>query len=377
MSKCGARITWKSKVSYWTLLRPKYWAWAGVAVLSATAASATATPRARRPRRGARRAAAPARECPAGADMTARARGTAVGAGAMAELEVCIGPPWCSSGSAASLTCGHDAARQPLRAGRRVPGGSRIVGPALRRPGADPRNGHRAAVGRGPSWVRFVPRATSRRQRSPARRLRPPGRSGSGRAAGHRETGDVPSGGSRQSPAGAGLGGAGRGLRRQDARRLAHLVLDGVHGEAEHVGDLGVGEAVDAVQLEDFATARRERLDGGAERGFDLALDRGGVGGRGAERAGGDVGLGIAADALVADPVQCPVPGGAEQICPERGLNGEVMAAAPEPYEDILGDVLGRSALLDDRFRESDERRVISAENIVERVRGVLSDPGE
>lgn len=110
---------------------------------------------------------------------------------------------------------------------------------------------------------------------------------------------------------------SGQPLRQplpQDAQRLPHLCLDGLHGNPHCAGDLGVAQAVHATQLEDLAAAFGKTAHRILERGVDFLLHELPFRGRGGRPFGYEIRFGASCHLFMTDRVQCAVAGGAEQI---------------------------------------------------------------
>lgn len=160
----------------------------------------------------------------------------------------------------------------------------------------------------------------------------------------------------------------------EDAEGLGDLRLDGLHRDAEYIGDLGMAQAVDAAELEDLAATRGEGGDGVVQRGVDLALDED-LGGSGRREGGADrIGLAAALDALVPAVVQRAIARGAEEIRAEGLLDDQVGAPAPELEEDVLHHVLRDGAAAEDVLGHPDQRGIVGTEKGIE---GRLVAPSE
>src|SRR5690606_26796028 len=99
------------------------------------------------------------------------------------------------------------------------------------------------------------------------------------------------------------------------------LGADGVEREVERLGDLAVGEAVEAAQAEDEAAAVRQLGDGGFVGGEQVAVRQVGVGGGAGGRLGRRGGRGERRGALplaVAHVVEGPVADGPVEVGPRR-----------------------------------------------------------
>ncbi len=132
------------------------------------------------------------------------------------------------------------------------------------------------------------------------------------------------------------------------------------------MGDLGVFQPLHPAQLEDLAAARRQQTHGSLQGGVDFTVEQGAVSpGRGGQFGRGK--SGAAPDhLLMANEIEGPVAGRAEQIGLQRGFYGKRLPASPQLEHHILRQLLGGRTLSQHPLGEMDEACVVGAEDDVE-----------
>jgi len=148
----------------------------------------------------------------------------------------------------------------------------------------------------------------------------------------------------------------------------AHVRLDGLHRDAQPLGDLSVLELLAATHEKDFLATGREFLDRVRDGRCEFLLSQGGVGGgNDALLLRFDLGFSRFLQPRATNGVQGAVSCRPDEIRIWRGVEFQVGSPTPDLQHDVLYDLLGGCLATQHSLRKANEGRVPGAKEGIER----------